>query len=136
MIVRCVTNSGATLPIVNIEPRRGYDRSTEFPLTVGRDYCVFALTVFLGSAWYYVLDDDGNDWPTWAPSALFDVTDASLPASWTVGYYRFAVDDQFPLISFPEWAGDRGFYERLLNREPDAVRVFAARRREVERVDL
>ncbi|TFC22116.1 hypothetical protein E3O55_19020 [Cryobacterium sp. MDB1-18-2] len=119
-----------------MDPRRGFDRSTEFPLTVGRDYPVFAITVFLGSAWYYILNDDGHDWPTSTPSALFDVTDGSLPASWIVGYNRFTVEEQFPLISFPEWADDRGFYERLLDREPNAVQVFTARRREVEEAGL
>jgi len=53
MIVRCIANSGSALPAANLDPRRGYDRSMEFPLTVGEDYTVFALTVFLGTAWYY-----------------------------------------------------------------------------------
>lgn len=132
MIVRCIANSGSALPEANIDPRRGYDESTEFPLTIDRAYTVFALTVFLGSAWYYVLDDDGNDWPTWAPSALFDVLDGAIPSSWIVGYSRASVENQFPLISFPEWATDATFYERLVDGDPRAVEIFASRRQEIE----
>jgi hypothetical protein len=132
MIVRCIANSGSALPQANIDPRRGYDSATEFPLTIGRDYVVFALTTFLGTAWYYLLDDDGHAWPTWSPSALFDVVDGALPDSWIIGYFRVSTEDQGPLISFPEWAGDRAFYERLVEGEAAAVETFARRRREIE----
>lgn len=132
MIVRSIANTGESLPSVNIEPRAGYDRSTEFPLTVGRTYVVFALTIFLGTAWYYVMDDDGLAWPTWMPSSLFEVTDGAVPSSWVVGYFRFSQEDQRPLLSFPEWATDHGFYERLVDGDPEALNVFQRRREELE----
>lgn len=132
MIVRCVANSGMDLPTVNLDPRSGYDRSTEFPLTLGREYPVFGLTVFLGTAWYYILDDDGNSWPIWFPSALFDVVDGTLPASWIVGHFRLGGEEQYTILSFPEWATDYNFYERLLDRDPDTERVFDLRRKEIE----
>lgn len=90
------------------------------------------MTVFLGIAWYYVLDDDGHDWPTWIPAPLFDVDDGSLPRSWRVGYHRFDGEDQFPILSFPEWATDHRFYERLVDGDTDAVRIFNERRREID----
>lgn len=132
MIVRCIANTGATLPAVNIDPRRGYDRSTEFPLTVHVDYVVFAVTVFLGTAWYYVLDDDGLDWPTWMPASLFEIADGSLPHAWKFGYVRYSQEDQKAILSFPEWADDPSFYERLVDRDPVAVEIFARRRLEAE----
>ena len=134
MIVRCTANSGAALPEANLDPRRGYDRTTEFPLTLGRDYTFFAITVFLGTAWYYVLDDDWLDWPTWSPSALFDVVDGAIPASWIIGYFRASAENQYPIISFPEWAQDHQFYERLVDRDPVATATFARRRVETEGV--
>lgn len=133
MRVRCVYNSGEALPQANIDPRRGFDRSLEFPLTVGCEYGVFAITVFLGTAWYYVLDDEANPWPIWSPSALFEVVDGALPPTWIVGYRRESIEDQYPVISFPEWANDHSFYERLLDRDDTAWDVFQMRRREVER---
>lgn len=113
MIVRCIADSGSALPEANIDPRRGYGPLTEFPLTVGRDHTVFALAVFRGTAWYYVLDDDEHRWPTWSPSALFDVVDDSIPSSWVVGYFRASTEDQHPLISFP---GSRSYLLRTIAR--------------------
>jgi hypothetical protein len=132
MIVRCIANTGESLPSVNIAPRAGYERSTEFPLTVGHAYVVFALTVFLGTAWYYVMDDDDLAWPTWMPSSLFEIEDGTVPSNWVVGYFRFSQDDQRPMLSFPEWATDHGFYERLVDGEAEAVEIFERRRAELE----
>jgi len=132
MIVRCVANTGEALPVMSRDSGRGFDADTEFPVSIGGSYAVFAMTVFLGIAWYYILDDDGNPWPTWAPSTLFEVNDGSLPPSWQVGYFRFSREDQYPILSFPEWARDHQFYERLVAGDNEAVRTFAQRRREVE----
>ncbi|MBO9521876.1 MAG: hypothetical protein J7518_10090 [Nocardioidaceae bacterium] len=132
MIVRCISNTGESLPATSRDSSQGVNSDTEFPVTIGRSYPVFAVTVFLGTAWYYVLDDDAHDWPTWIPAPLFDVVDGALPESWRVGYFRFGVEDQYPILSFPEWASDHAFYERLVGRDPEAVRIFAMRRTEVE----
>ncbi len=133
MIVRCTTKTGDVLPAFAYDSKRGVTADTEFAVTPGRTYFVFGVTLLLGIAWYYVLDDDDHDWPTWIPAPLFDVVDGAIPASWIVGYFRFSRDDQYPLLSFPEWASDHSFYERLVEGEPEAVRAFSIRRAEVER---
>ncbi len=135
MMVRCIANTGEVIPPMSRDPGRGVDATTVFPFSIGCSYAVFAMTNFLGIAWYYILDDDGNRWPTWAPSPLFNVDDGRLPASWQIGYFRFSDEDQYPILSFPEWATDHRFYERLVDGETEAVRVFEDRRREVERLD-
>lgn len=111
----------------------GYTRSMEFALTINREYPVYAVTVSMGSAWYYLLDDDDQPWPTYSPSALFEITDGELPHSWRIGYFRHSVDieRQYPIISFPEWAEDRTFYERLVDGDSEAITVFERRKSEV-----
>lgn len=89
MIVRCTARTGDVLPSMSRDSSVGIDGSTEFPVTVGRSYLVFAMTIYLGVAWYYIMDDDGHAWPTWVPAPLFEVVDGSLPASWRVGYFHF-----------------------------------------------
>lgn len=114
---------------------RGWNAvDTEFPLTIGRSYWVYGLAVYLGTIWYYVLNDDGNRWPLWEPSGLFEVEDGTIPASWIFGNYRFDRNEQYPILSFPEWAGDFSYYERLLDDEPEALEIFARRRLEAESV--
>lgn len=132
MIVCCLSNTGEILPVTSRDSARGFNADTEFPVTIGRSYDVFAMTIFLGIAWYYVLNDDGHDWPTWAPAPLFGVLDGTLPRSWVVGYFRFANGDQYPILSFPEWATDHAFYERLVDGDEAAVRIFQQRRQEIE----
>lgn len=130
MIVVCVANTGEALPAESRDSRSGFDGETEFPITIGRKYHVYAITVFLGIAWYYILNDDGHYWPTWTPAPMFEIADGSLPASWKVGYFKFG--RQYPIISFPEWADDHSFYERLVDGDQEALRVFDERRSEVE----
>jgi hypothetical protein len=132
MIVRCVRNLADSLPSSTYDSRIGITTGTTFPVTVDRRYAVYAVTVFRGCTWYYILNDDGHAWPTWTPAPLFDITDGSLPASWILGYHRSSREDQNPMLSFPEWATDHYFYERLVDGDPDTVRVFATRRAEVE----
>lgn len=131
MIVRCVATTGDSLPVSARDPALGINAETEFAVTRDREYEVFAVTVLLGTTWYYVLDDDGNPWPTWVPAALFDVVDGAIASSWRLGYFRFSRDEQYPILSFPEWAQDHQFYERLVDGETSAVETFERRRTEL-----
>lgn len=132
MIVRAVATTGEVLPALSRDSAAGVEGDTVFPVTVGRAYPVFAVTIYLGVAWYYILNDDGHLWPTWAPAPLFEVVDGGLPASWKVGYFRFSRENQYPILSFPEWADDHTFYERLVDGDEAAMKVFAERRHEIE----
>jgi hypothetical protein len=132
MIVRCRTTTAGGLPAYAYDSERGITPDTEYPVTPGRDYPVVGITIMQGQAWYYIHDDDDLAWPIWTPASVFEVVDGHMPASWIVGYFRFAPDRQYPLISFPEWASDHYFYERLVDGEPDALRTYALRRAEVE----
>jgi hypothetical protein len=132
MIVLCMANSGDVLPLMSRDSAQGFDGETEFPITIGRTYYVYAMTFYLGIAWYYILNDDGHYWPTWTPAPMFEIIDGALPESWQVGYFNFGREHQYPIISFPEWAEDHAFYERLVDGDDEAVRTFQRRRREVE----
>lgn len=132
MIVRATATTGEVLPALSRNSAVGVDATTEFPVTIGRTYAVFAVTIYLGIAWYYIFDDDNHQWPTWAPAPIFEVANGDLPPSWKVGYFNFSREDQFPILSFPEWAEDNSFYERLVDGDAATVRVFDERRREIE----
>jgi len=38
---------------------------------------------------------------------------------------------EYPLISFPEWASDHFFYERLVDGDPETMRIYANRVAEI-----
>ncbi len=86
-----------------------------------------------GHAWYYVLDDNELPYPVWELAELFEVKDGSLPSCWVAGYVRVgSAVEGYPVFSFPEWAHDRLFYERLVDGDSSACLVFEARRFEME----
>ena|SRR5664279_1429855 len=101
MMVRCQSNTGAALPDSCLDPRAGISTETSFPLTVGREYAVYAFTIYSCHVWYYILNDDQLSWPVWAPAPLFEVAEGSIPEGWTYGYFRFTNGDQYPIVSFP-----------------------------------
>jgi hypothetical protein len=129
MIVECRANTGSALPSTWRNEALGLGRDAEFPLTLGRRYVVYAFTVFKGHTWLYVLDDDDRRHPIWYPAVLFDVRDPTIPDDWVFGYVRPGGGKaEFPIVSFPEWALDRRYYESLVDGDPTAAAVFARRR--------
>jgi hypothetical protein len=112
----------------------GMTADAEFPVTIGDRYVVYAFTVFDGYTWFYVLDDDDRPHPIWYPAALFDVADPTIPDDWVFGYVRPSTgEDEFPIVSFPEWALDERYYESLVDGEPGAAGIFTRRRVSAER---
>lgn len=135
MRVTCTASSGASLPESCLDEPAGITRDSEFSLTVGAVYVVYAITTWKGHCWYYVFDDDRLPYPVWQLAPLFEISDSSLPRDWIVGYVRDEPEDEgFPLISFPEWALDHFFYERLVDGDAATVTVFNARRVSAETV--
>ena len=133
MRVTCLASSGSSLPVSCLDDAAGITRETEFPLTIGAVYVVYAITTFRGHCWYYIFDDNRQPYPVWRLAPLFEISDPLLPPDWVVGYVRNGHDDEgFPLISFPEWARDHYFYERLVDGDASTVAVFEARRASAE----
>jgi hypothetical protein len=125
MLVRCVSNSGADLPEISRDSRMGIDASTEFALTVGRDYVVFAVTNYLATIWYYVMDDDDLPYPVWKPAPLIEMVDGRVPDHWVLAQYRNRSDGGHRfLLSFPEWAENWHYYELLVGGNSAALAQF------------
>jgi len=76
------------------------------------------------------------------PALLFEVVDGRLPSSWVLKAECLSEDShrrQRLLLTYPEWAHDRAYYERLLDGEEAARRVFLARKAVIDQeavVDL
>lgn len=133
MRVTCIGSTGTALPESCLDARANITRETNFPLTVGALYVVYAITTFHCHSWYYVFDDNERPYPVWRLAPLFEISEPSLPPDWIIGYVRRDLQDEgFPCISFPEWALDHHFYERLVDGDPTAVATFERRRASAE----
>lgn len=135
MRVVCVSSVSDSLPSASYDRHYEITDKTSFPITPDKSYVVFGVTQRLGLPWYYIIDDYDLAWPTWVPASLFTVSDGGIPDGWHFGFFVLSRESQVSILSFPEWASDFYFYERLLDDDPEALGVFAKRRAEIEAFD-
>jgi len=106
-------------------PESTITSKTAFPVVVGKEYVVYAMTTYLDALWYFICDETFIGFPVWKPSGLFAVIDGRLPSCWRLGF----LDPGFgkpprPIIAFEEWVDNALFYESLTELEPTAIAVF------------
>lgn len=114
MKIKSIFNKGYNLPDDCLDPKGGYDKSTEFHLIINKEYIVYALTINLGYVWYYICDEAFTYYPRWNPSPLFEVTEGKISKYWI---YFFEKENNYinMIMAFPEWAKKyKSFYENLV----------------------
>lgn len=124
MKVVCIGNSGEILPTIYLDPKAGVSKDREFPLTVGKQYVVYALAIRKNQIWYYLADDhDLYCYPAGHPAPLFEVVDTRLSK-----YWRYALTpqhlDHLALFAFTEWVSDEYFYDRLTDCKEAEVSIY------------
>jgi hypothetical protein len=136
MIVRCSSSKGTGLPELYLDSAGGYRADTIFPLRVGKEYVVYALTLRRGGVWYYLLDESGVGHPVWFPAPLFEVLDPRLSQYWVFGFHDAGLRAGDAVFAFVEWANDPlNFYDTLSDGEAGSRSVFQ-RYRELMEVDF
>ena len=127
MVVTCIANKGTALPESYLVPDAGFRHDTTFDLTVGREYIVYAMTLFHGHMWYYICDDMYTYYPIWNPAALFEVTDSRLPSNWRYSSFPSRNDAGEIVLFAPErWAHDPYYYDQLTDGVREYVENFRA----------
>lgn len=93
-------------------------------IVIGQVFTVYGVVFWDNSPWYYIVDDEDDEYPTPYASEFFDVIDKRLSSYWNLS----AVDSgEFGVISslvFHEWAEDDRFYERLIDGDLEAEEKF------------
>lgn len=123
MRVKCVSNRASSLPAAYHDVRQGYGPDHVFPVTVGQDYVVFAMTTYLGGMWIYIADDQFSYYPVWRPTPLFEIVDGRISKTWRVGLQGPEGHREW-VLAYREWAEDPLYYERLVNRDEMILRSF------------
>lgn len=123
MLLRCISNRGVTLPANYLDEAGGCTKETEFFLTEGNEYLVYGVAFRDRQVWYYICDDYYTEYPRIHPSPLFTIVDGRLSRHWVI-FTTVGHADHFCLISFPEWARDHYFYDRLTNGNEKEVDMF------------
>ncbi|MBD2485701.1 hypothetical protein [Planktothrix sp. FACHB-1365] len=120
MKIRCIANTGSYLPESYLNPRRGYKKEMEFPLTVGKDYTVYAFYIKQGLVWYYICEDNYIYYPMRSPAPLFEVVDNRMSL-----YWRLKIDPNGLLeVAFEQWFSHPYFYDKLTDQQQEEVLIF------------
>ncbi|MEB3340828.1 hypothetical protein [Okeania sp.] len=120
MKIRCIANTGASLPENYLDPAVNRTTETLFRLTVGKEYIVYAIDQAEGKFWYYICDDNFIYYPQKHCAPLFEIVDDRVSK-----YWRFKLWENGLLeIAFPHWLNDPYFYEKLTDKEPAEVDLF------------
>ena len=120
MKIRCIANTGSSLPESYLDLRRGYKKEMEFPLTVGKDYIVYAFSVKQGQVWYYICEDNYMYYPMRSPAPLFEVFDNRMSIYWGLKIHPNGLLE----VAFKQWFSDPYFYDKLTDQKEEEVFIF------------
>lgn len=135
MKIRCVGNLGSQLPEM-ARSLPGITAAAKYDIQVGSEYVAYAVCGWTDCSWHYlIVDDVGNGRPSWYPADLFEVVDGRLPPGWMMSYFGWG---DWPtsvslraIIGYAEMM-DPAHHDALQDRDEEALRLFASRRREIE----
>ncbi|NEQ41548.1 MAG: hypothetical protein F6K40_37285 [Okeania sp. SIO3I5] len=120
MKIRCIGNTGAFLPENYLDQKRGYTKELKLPLTIGKEYVVYAIYERQQQVWYYIADDNFMYYPMRTPAPLFEVVDNRISK-----YWRFDLRPNGLLrLAVLRWLNDPHFYEKLTDQEAAEVDLF------------
>lgn len=134
MKVRCLSNRGIHLPKDMFFVGSTCTEESTFPLKIGKDYNVYAMTIHDGYAWYYIYNEYSFYYPVWNPCPLFEIVDGRISRYWVFSY-KTAVDyfKAYALWIYPEWANDLDYYDNFKDENEKETTIFKAYR---EKMDL
>lgn len=127
MFVICIKNSISQ--VVDLEVRQRIRRSIHLdgPITdlvVGQGYQVQATEEWDSGWWLYLHTVPAHDFPIPYPAELFEFHDWTLPAGWEISLQVVRGNTRIKRVTFAAWARDDGFYERLVEGEPNAISTY------------
>ncbi|MDR1199196.1 MAG: hypothetical protein LBK94_09355 [Prevotellaceae bacterium] len=139
MKIKCLSNTGAALRVYenksfknNELGRFGSTGYTEFGLPIGKEYLVMGI-IFGEGTLDYLIDDGG--YISAYPYPLFEVIDNKLPSSWFFKSLK-NTDANYPyqeaVLGYYELVFDNTHYEKLIDVEENACRIYFRRKIELE----
>jgi len=132
MRVKCICNDLAEIGDVEVRARLGQSIHIEGPirdLSVGKEYLVQALEKRDDGLWWYLHTSKDSDYPYPYPAEMFELQERSVPQGWCVGIKKVKGTMIFKWMSFPEWAMDDLFFERLVDGDAKTMSIYRSKKR-------
>lgn len=81
---------------------------------------------------YYLVDEWGL--PNWLPYMLFEISHKELTSNWFVNMYdkKEPIGYLFWLCGFNELCNNDDYHDALLEREPEALKIYFERKYEAQ----
>lgn len=120
MRVICNSDSGRSLSKGLLA--LGYTPQSNFTVSIGREYRVYAMSLWQGVIFVLLKDDTGL--PNWFPIPLFTVTDSRLPENWLFSSHNGDESRLRALWGYDKLVTDVAHYDLLIERDPEALKIF------------
>jgi hypothetical protein len=88
-----------------------------------KEYCVYGITFRDNSPWYYLCDEDHDEYPIGYPAEIFEITDSRLSSYWRLLTYPHSMGVISKLV-IDEWVKDPYLHEQLVDGDPEAISLF------------
>ena len=112
--------------------------SKDWCLTTGKEYVVYAVSCHEGMTWYYVVDDHNLWFPTMKPAPCFEIVGPEPSVFWKIArklgrdWKTKEYSIEILLLAFEEWCTEDSYYERLADKNPREVAIFAERKKQMD----
>ena len=132
MKIKCIYNRISELRddlvIKNIKNNLQRFNSDNVPISyleMGREYVVYGITFIDNLPWFYVCDEDRDEYPIARYSGFFEIINPKFSRYWELSTeISNDLNKIFSRIVIPEWAKNDLFYERLVDGEELEVSIF------------
>jgi hypothetical protein len=131
MLVKCIRNSVSTLASDEASARTKAWTNSEgkyADLEIDKIYPVEAIEYIDNGIFYYLHSVDASEHPYPYASEFFGIENSSLPESWDLSLRAESGLTRLKRLTFPEWANDDLFFEKLVDGDPECVAIYATLR--------
>lgn len=127
----CTDNKGHSLSAKHFEI--GYTSSSSFDLEIGKEYVVYAVSLWKGILNYLVVGE--GLFPHWYPLELFRLTQNKMPPCW---YFAcFSEEQGFEIGAiwgYKELVNTETHFDDLANLDKGALDIFVQRKKQIDEV--
>jgi len=116
MRVTCISKNGESFSDHLI--RAGYTANSDFALSVGKEYEVYAMSLWCGVIMLLLADE--HHLPNWLPMELLSLSDSRVPADWSFLPCLANEKGLQALWGYERLITDASHYDDLIERGPTA----------------
>lgn len=103
----------------------------DYGLEIGKAYLVMGIALLRESDLIYYLVDEGGR-PNLFPKSIFEIIDNTIPINWFIKLDENPFFNSYAILGFYELCNEANYYENLIDREENAMRIYYRRKIELE----